>query len=43
MTPDPALAREIAAACRLTGTLTPRSGQAAASYPGTDPDAARHT
>jgi hypothetical protein len=43
VTSDLALARDIvAAACRLTGTLTLRSGQAASSYPGTDLDAVRH-
>ncbi|MFI2363261.1 orotate phosphoribosyltransferase [Promicromonospora sp. NPDC019610] len=32
MTSDPALARDIDAACRLTGTFTLRSGQAASEY-----------
>lgn len=32
MTGDPSLARDIDAACRLTGTFTLRSGQAASEY-----------
>ncbi|MFD6446511.1 orotate phosphoribosyltransferase [Promicromonospora sp. NPDC060204] len=32
MTSDPALARDIDAACRLTGTFTLRSGQVASEY-----------
>ena len=43
MTSDPVhdVAHDIAAACRLAGTFTPRPGQAASPDPGAGPDAAR--